>query len=401
MRVVRVPVESSERPRIEVAVLGGEGLPSQLWFLPTRDLAGSGCSVGNAALLALLLPAMRQSTDLRLDLPVSSALLESVAGPLQSILLVAYPRILNRVSITTDARATERPPLSGSTTGFSGGVDSFYTIESFHLRQNVSDERKIRGVMLGNVGGFGFVDASQSRFRERLISNSRIAGEMGLDVLGIDSNLDSFYASGTYTASHSLRNAALAHLMDGEVGRYLYSAGTLDSEVVTHSPADIAYIDPIVLPLLSSGTLVTESVGADVNRAEKTSRISHIPQAQRGLDVCVVFPEDRVNCSRCYKCLRTLLTLEILGRLDDFATMFDLDAYWRERPSYVARVLAGSDPFDLQILNLAKDRCFVVDGYDRKELLKSRLRRVARDAYRHAGRPGSELLDSWRARDKY
>ena len=250
--------------------------------------------------------------------------------------------------------------------------------------------------MLGNVGSFGQGEMGRKRFQERLAANSLMARSMGLDLVGIDSNLDSFFPPNTFTMSHSLRSAALAHLMDGEVGRYLSSAGTLYSEVVSVRPPDIAYIDPIVLPLLSSVTLVTESVGAEANRVEKTSRISHIPQAQHGLDVCVVFPPDRLNCSRCYKCLRTLLTLEILGRLDDFATMFDLAVYWSERPSYVAKVLAGSSTFDRQILDLARDRGFVLAGYDRKEMLKWRSRRVARDMYRRAGQPWSEWLDSRR-----
>ena len=54
------------------------------------------------------------------------------------------------------------------------------------------------------------------------------------------------------------------------------------------------------------------------------------------LDVCVANPDKRLaleklNCSRCWKCTRTLLTLEALGRLDAFEKVFDLPYYRTHR----------------------------------------------------------------------
>lgn len=60
-----------------------------------------------------------------------------------------------------------------------------------------------------------------------------------------------------------------------------------------------------------------------------TAKVTLLADAHEFLDVCVN-SVDGSNCSHCEKCPRTLLTLEILGNLDDFASRFDLDRYWLE-----------------------------------------------------------------------
>ena len=64
------------------------------------------------------------------------------------------------------------------------------------------------------------------------------------------------------------------------------------------------------------------------------------------------------NCSDCKKCVRTLLTLEILGQLDRYTEVFDLAKYRKVRSRFIANILARSDPLSGEIMKLAQRKGF-------------------------------------------
>jgi hypothetical protein len=77
-------------------------------------------------------------------------------------------------------------------------------------------------------------------------------------------------------------------------------------------------------------------VGTELTRVEKTRRIAELEAAQRHLDVCTQLGD--TNCTLCEKCLRTLLTLDLLGKADTFQTRFDLDEFRRRRAAFITMV---------------------------------------------------------------
>ena len=65
------------------------------------------------------------------------------------------------------------------------------------------------------------------------------------------------------------------------------------------------------------------------------------------------------NCSVCPKCVRTLLTLDILGKLDAFSGVFDIDRYRREaRRRAIADAIVGErkNLFAKHLVDLARER---------------------------------------------
>lgn len=70
--------------------------------------------------------------------------------------------------------------------------------------------------------------------------------------------------------------------------------------------------------------------GAKSERPEKTRAISDLPSARKFLNVCL-FPLANNNCGKCEKCRRTLLTLDMAGRLENFREVFDIDEYLKTR----------------------------------------------------------------------
>ena len=119
----------------------------------------------------------------------------------------------------------------------------------------------------------------------------------------------SFYPDVSFKHSYTVRNATVALLLQGGIGRSLHAAGTYIGGPPPRFPInDVAYFDPVLLPMMSTEAVETLWVGGNHTRAGKTLRVADLPVSWRYLDVCV--RNDRPgNCSTCKKCLRTLLTL--------------------------------------------------------------------------------------------
>ena len=92
-----------------------------------------------------------------------------------------------------------------------------------------------------------------------------------------------------------------------------------------------------VCPLLSNKGLELISDGSRYNRGEKIELIVNDPYVKEFLNVCTCSSDtdSKVNCSHCRKCLTTMLALEIIGKLDDFKELFDIDGF---RKNYLNKI---------------------------------------------------------------
>jgi len=55
------------------------------------------------------------------------------------------------------------------------------------------------------------------------------------------------------------------------------------------------------------------------------------------------------NCSVCQKCVRTLLIIDFLGRLEEFSNIFDLKKYFDVKNERLIRFIAKNDSFGADI----------------------------------------------------
>jgi len=111
-------------------------------------------------------------------------------------------------------------------------------------------------------------------------------------------------------------------------------------------------MDPILLPLLSTERLDLLSGVPALSRVAKTAIVAENPDARRMLDVCIANADKRmrlgkINCSNCWKCVRTLLTLEALGQLDAFGEVFDLAYYRANRTALMHSLVKRSGQGDV------------------------------------------------------
>jgi hypothetical protein len=330
-------------------------MPPELWFrvqttgdelLPPDDLSW--------ALVALLMPAMRTGRDLHIDGPVSPRLLFNANHDVQAALRLYEPS-LQRIAVTAAGPATAGSGAKQRVgTGFSAGIDSFATV--FLLTpQTTGHSLSLTDLCVFNVGALGPCDDPpvKQRYAAAYTRARAFGRQIGAEVTGIDSNIDAVYARHwSFQRTHSLRNVAAALVIARSLDNYLYASTFPLRAIRVAEHYDLAIMDPILLPLLSTEQLTFRSAGAGLSRFEKTALVARHALSYDQLDVCVAPAQeraslDRPNCSRCWKCHRTMLTLDLLGALDNYARVFDLPYYQENRDSIVQAVarkaLRGSE----------------------------------------------------------
>ena len=77
-------------------------------------------------------------------------------------------------------------------------------------------------------------------------------------------------------------------------------------------------------------------------RTSKLKTIADDPDFRKYVSVCSNDTEDGKNCGECFGCWKTMVPLDILGKLDDFSERFDLDRYYGNRRSIFEKLIRYS-----------------------------------------------------------
>ncbi len=322
---------------IDSGRLGGR----QLWFATRNDHADLLSNRSDAALLALLVPAMQAGEDLVIDGEVSPRLLANLRGPVQTMLQQVMPSLRTIRIEASSAHAGAATPGGNRLTGFSAGGDSLYTM----LRPRGADEPAPTHLVNTNVGGHGEGAAADAVFRQRLNRLGEAARRLARPLVAVDSNLRGFYDRETgFLASNITRTASAMLAIQSGAESYEFSNAYHRSRQGVEVLGDIARIEDDLLPLLSTETLEMRATGSERTRIEKMQVVTAHAVSEETLDVCQEPRHSRgyVNCGRCLKCQRALIFLEITGRLERFGKVFDLRLHRRLRWWTHAYFLHGS-----------------------------------------------------------
>jgi hypothetical protein len=253
------------------------------------------------ALLAFLLPiAMATWSRLIIEDEVDEWLMRSQTR-IQEILSFWQPLKLKRVNV--DAPIVRREPRPNVSSFFSGGVDSTYSA--------LQNRDEITRLVL--VHGFD-TRVEQVSLRADISDRlSRAADTLGIPLVEISTTVrdlsDRFFGWVIY---HGGALAGVAHMLD--TGVCLFPAA------YTYADSFQGGSHPLLDPLWGSGAVQVEHDGGNVSRVEKIAAIAHDPDALGWLRVCYKNPDQKYNCGRCEKCVRTMLTLHALGVLEQAPT---------------------------------------------------------------------------------
>ena len=302
-----------------------------IWFDTSEEYGDYLCiERGDAYLIGLLNWAMRRGDSIVSDIPITEELYYNITVSLIPS-LVKYSKGLHPIDITCKlAPAITQGTAVG--TGCSCGVDSFTTIYK-HMDNEPFDEFSLTHLCINNVGAFAECYSEYGKEKtktERYAISQAVAKELSLPLIVTDSNFADVFEQ-DHLLSHTYSSVFAIYMLQKLWKKYYYSSSGHDySEfsLIDNDTKSAAFYELLSLQCFSTFGLRIYSDGGEMTRLEKTELIADYSIAQKRLHVCLTRP---YNCGKCDKCLRTLLTLDCIGKLESFSNVFDIEEYKRNR----------------------------------------------------------------------
>lgn len=308
------------------------------WFAVDEEYECYLCSeTADAFISAMLWYAMTTGSDIVSEAPISEQMLFSVNNYLIPALCTDNNGY-KRISVKGPAVKNNYDNAYGVGTGMSCGIDSFYTLWKFSDIE--PKDRRLTHLTYFNMGAIYHPDSSKKtkysveefykktdEMSEEKIGNARkVAEGAGLPLISVSSNLDSDIYRGAYGYTAVYRNCAcVLALQKLFKSYYCSSAGWPDYFDLTLSEGSEHY-EALLCQCLSTESC-TFVLSDYATRIEKTKSLADYNLTWKNLDVCFNFH----NCGQCAKCYRTLITLDIMGKVDNFKPVFDVETYKKNR----------------------------------------------------------------------
>lgn len=329
-------IEDETRTTLQ-SIIEYSGKQEKLWYsvdkkygqyLTTEKLDGF--------LVGVLLLAMELGEDIAVKGPLSEKLYHNLTNYYMNIIRLAIPSLKPIKIIPDSLDDGKQYNCEGAVgTGFSAGIDSFFTVLHYLLADDVLPNYRITHFIFSNVGSHGSFNSQRARvlFSSRYELIRGFPEELGIDFIKVDSNLSEILKM-SFQKTHQPRTLSCALLLQKLFSKFYYASAFRYQDSFIGETDDIAHTDSSAVHLLSTETLEFISSGCQYSRVEKTRRVAFSDVANHWLNVCVN-PEDGKNCSSCWKCCRTLFTLELLGVIDKFSEVFDLNKWRKVRNHYI------------------------------------------------------------------
>ncbi len=265
-------------------------------------------------LAAVLLPCMKTKENIYIDGNVSAKLLQNTHAIMN--LIKKWNIGLSKVKIRCRdvTHDSQKPKFVGSF--FTAGVDSFYT----YLKKSKTKE-KITHLIL--VHGFDIPLENKSFFKEVKKTIEKVAKEEKIQPVIIETNIGTIVEQRLiWDFSHGGALGAVALFLRGGMKEIFISGAVKNNELFPYGT------HPQLDKLWSTQTLSVQSIGGEHNRLEKIIHVvSKSPLALKYLRVCTQNIKGKYNCSRCHKCLITMIYLysaDVLKEAKTFDPVLDL-----------------------------------------------------------------------------
>lgn len=229
-------------------------------------------------------------------------------------------------------------------TGISMGVDSFATIHEYMEDCNLDEYKLTHLVHLKTGAHHGQLGYYNQQTEDELfaIENAKVrkfCNEQGYKLIVIESNLYEItckeFGYG-FSSTHTFRNLGCILLLQNYFNKYYYASAINLDKFNLNLNTDTACYEKWVVPYISNDSLEFFSANTNMTRIQKTSYITQFSDTYDNLHVCW---HEAENCGMCKKCIRTLVTLDVLGVLDKYSKSFDLERYYKNRDIYISEVI--------------------------------------------------------------
>lgn len=193
---------------------------------------------------------------------------------------------------------------------FSGGVDSFYT----YLKHKSDKKDPISQFIL--INGSDIELRNKTLWRMTQGNIEEIARKENIAVIVVETNAQSIIEPivlPDYTHGGSLAGIGLC-LRAGLKKIYIGASFNTEEQVPYGSHPDLD-------KYWGTEVIAFEHDGGESNRFQKLERqVARSPLALAYLRVCYMNKNGKYNCGKCEKCMRTMVSLYALGKLNDAKT---------------------------------------------------------------------------------
>jgi hypothetical protein len=253
-----------------------------------------------------MVPALKARVRLEIDAPLDPSWIENTRQLLP--ILNEWWGFEGRHPIVRSTQSTPTLPQSDRVGQcFTGGVDSFHLL--MHQGAEVDYLVFVQGFDIP-LDDHGRMDAFETSLRE-------VADRVGKKAIVLRSNIRGirrFERGGWEHRTHGSALAATGHLLAGSLGRLLIPSTWPRHD--TRRYGSSWRTDEF----WSSSRTRIEHGDASLSRRDKIPLVATERLAWDHLRVCAQETTPTLNCSRCEKCLRTMVGLERCGALEHFAT---------------------------------------------------------------------------------
>ena len=312
---------------------------SNLWFSVPAKYAEYLCPErSNAFVIALLWYAMVAQSDIRFEAPMSRQLYDGLTQKLiPAVMKEAGTQISLIGPVTSDKVSGEH----GVVSGMSCGADSLYTLHCYGS-DDAPANVKLTHLMYCELEylfsrAVPPYDIDQIFYKQELLNSETvknaeaIAERHHMPFLYIRSNLDRDYYRGGLIFTGMYRFLACALALERLFSVYIVSSsGNADQveEISLFSPTQ--HYENLICA--SCGTEKLHYMISDhITRVDKIRAIADDADFRDFASVCFNTDENVSNCGECYGCMKTMIPLDILGKLDRFEKPFDTAKYYANR----------------------------------------------------------------------
>jgi len=309
----------------------------------------------DAFLIGILFLGLKTGQDIKLEGPVSARLYYTLNHYLIPVLCLANPK-WKKIKLFEDGlNDTDLNIAKVAGTGLSCGVDSLAT---YYDHINDEGAYKIKYFTYFNVGSHGDLGGEFSRniYLKRLKKIKGFGAKVNKEVIEIDSNLSEILLL-NFQETHTLRSISCVLLLQ-KLFKTFYYASSVKFDNFKLDKIRIAEYDLLTLQMLSTESVQFFSSATQFSRTEKIEIIAKQPDTYPFLDVCVnpELAEDTINCSECHKCVRTILTLDALGYLENFSRVFDIVKFSDAKNKHLGQLLfkRNKETLDQELIKLLR-----------------------------------------------
>lgn len=310
-----------------------QDLPQKLWVKVDNEFRDGLVSDRLDGFLVWLLPyAMRHGCSIVCKAPVSRRLLYQ----LNQFLLPGLSNFIDEYKrIEIEAEACSDPVRSdgGVATGWTGGVDSMYSL--WRMIDYPLPDYRLSHLVVMNCGALeGHDNSSLVRVLADDAKNG-ICRETGLGVVWIDSNIEQVTPEPFLSVS-DFRLTGAVLCLQALFGKFYLSSSYEFATTRFFSDAS-CYYSLFSLPLLCTEATLIIPIGGALSRLDKIRMLADYPIAQKFLHPCIYTGH---NCGHCDKCIRTETALYSIGKLDGFKAVFDVEEFNEKKKWYLIHLLS-------------------------------------------------------------